>query len=270
MNIWNPEKLSSQCPTSFTGLTTGDKSHGSICGFRQIDVAIDLGNLNNFNATLGGIDVEFSSNVEILDVTLWNSNMTYDIDNNVVSINFGLNGNAAVIDDDDYFATISYTLITGITASAETSNTRLAYDTPPVSCGFGSNAAASTLNLSSNVVMGNILIPSQFSCSSGSTDHGLPGRTVTTEMAYDPYWEICEISSTNAYGDYGCSSLRDNCEYNICVTKSNESICGIDEFDIDIILDWILGIECFDYEWQLFAGDVSNDGYVSTTDKLYM
>jgi hypothetical protein len=258
-----------QCPTSFTGKLQSEDAYTSICGFRQISAAIDLDPGTSFSASFGGMDVNFSNNVKIYSVVSNISNISVSWSAYEVNITFGAPGcTPAVIDDNYSLVTIYFTLISGNSATAVTSNTRLAYNcAPPVSCGFGSNASATTINSTAYELHGNLLIPSQFTCSGGSsTDHGLPNRNVTIEMAYSPYYEICDIASTNGFGYYECEDLRVGCEYNICI-NSDDDLCGIDEFDLDIIRDWIFGnFYCWDYEWQIFAADVSNNGVVTAYD----
>lgn len=169
---------------------------------------------------------------------------------------------------------IIFTVISGSNATAETAFTRLASITPtcPTVCSGYSEEDPVDINVTPVELNGNILIPGQFSCSGGSsTDNGLPDREVSVSMAYDPYYTLCDAINTDAYGYYECSELRDDCDYEICILGPEDDYCGIDEFDIDIIRDFILGNICpFYYEWQQFAADADNNGSVTTGDIVHL
>lgn len=263
-----------QCPTSFTGHMQSDDTNSTYCGYRQIDAAIAFDPTNTtFNATLGGMDITFSSNVKIYLVNVsFIQHITQTHDDNHVYLNFGEPGcQYAQITHNATLVRIIYTLLSGSSATAVTSNLRLGYDPGGCTfggCGYGSNASATNISENAYELHGKLLAPGQFSCSGGSsTDHGLPNREVTISMADSPYWPICENITTDAYGYYECDDLRSGCDYKICVTN-DDAICGLDEFDHDLIGEFLLGeFTCWDYLWQAFAADVNNNGYITSNDE---
>lgn len=257
-----------QCPTSYTGHLQNDATYGGICGFRQIDVAIDLNNLSDFDC-FGTITINFSANVKILNYSIQTTGLVFDsyTSDHVINFDIGDVCEPVTIYSNVALVRLYYTLISGSSATVQTSNTRLARGCITL-CTNANEASAQTLNLSAVELNGNIIAPGEFSCTGGnSTDNGLPDRFVNVNMANSPFWNICEDIETNGYGYYECSELRDGCDYTVCVSGPEDDFCGIDEFDQDIIRDLVLGNICpFDYKWQHYAADANNDGVVSTAD----
>lgn len=257
-----------QCPTSYTGHLQNDLNYGSVCGFRQIDAAIDLNNLSDFDC-FGTITVNFSSNVKILNYSIQTTGLVFDsyTSDHVINFDIGDVCEPVTIYSNVALVRLYYTLISGSSATVQTSNTRLARGCITL-CTNANEASAQTLNLGAVELNGKILAPGEFSCTGGnSTDNGLPERLVNVNMANSPFWNLCEDIETDGYGYYECIELRDGCDYTVCVTGPEDDFCGIDEFDEDIIRDLVLGNICpFDYKWQHFAADANNDGVVSTAD----
>lgn len=263
-----------QCPTSYSGEMSTPRDFGGICGFKEVDAKIRLSN-SQTNA-FGRMDVKFSSNVRIYSVTkiaTYVDDIVIQQNEYEVGFNIGELCEPVAIFDNDVLVTIVFSVMSGSSATVQTDFTRLAIINPcATQCGGWSEASAVTINVDPYELNGNILIPPLFSCSGGSSiDHGLPDREVTVSMADSPNWELCTDVSTNSYGYYECEELREDCDYKICVVGPEDDYCGIDEFDIDIIRDFILGNICpFDYEWQQFAADVDNNGQVTTGDVVHL
>ncbi|MEI2694840.1 MAG: T9SS type A sorting domain-containing protein [Saprospiraceae bacterium] len=258
-----------QCPSSYYGYLDNDDEYGGLCGFRVVSAFIGLNSLSTFHG-FGEMNVDFSNNVKIYAAI---PQQTYI--ENISFSNYSLFFRLAKaceptdIDDDDELIKVIYTVLDNNTASAITDGTKLARScVPPLLCTTSYEAADITINASSVELEGNIIAPGEFSCTGGnSTDNGLPNRFVTVSMADTPNWEICSGIQMNGYGYYNCESLREDCDYTICVTGPEDEYCGLSEFDIDIIRDLILGVICeFDYKWQHYAADVNNDGEINTED----
>lgn len=265
LNISLPVIVDAQCPASYSGKMDGVSAVTNPCGFYTIEVR--LISSDNFTAYLGTVTGEFSSNIKILSIANEPGISSSHSNNRYFTINIS---NKAIYDNQpNKLATITFSYLTGNSGTAVTNSTNVAV-AGPTFCSAGGNEAAYNLSSTQYSLEGNILIPSQFSCSSGSTDHGLPNRDITVDMNYDPYYRLCDIADTPADGEYECGELRGSCEYKVCVTKSNDALCGIDEFDVDEIEDLILGNNCFDYVWQLYAGDVTNDGTISSADIIQL
>lgn len=242
------------------------------CGFRKIDAAINLEGATTVDL-FGRMDVEFSNNVKILGTPIALSNYVDDIvvlSDYEVSFIIGDICEPVEIDDNDPLIRIEYIIQSGSSATVHTDFTRLAYCTitpEVIICPNYSEAADVTVNVDQFELKGNVIIPGEFSCSGGiSTDNGLPGREVSISMQNSPQWNICTDVQTDAYGYYDCETLKEDCSYEICVVGPEDEYCGMDEFDIDIIRDNVLGVACFDYKWQYYVGDVTNNGEVSTGD----
>jgi hypothetical protein len=262
-----------QCPSSYNGYMVSDQS-STLCGFRTIEAAINLEGVQSVEL-FGRMEVIFSNNVEILGTPIALKNYVNDIEvntNNKYELNFNIGEvcENVEINDDDRLIRIEYIVKSGTTATVRTNFTRLAYCiTAPTAtiCPNYSEAADITINVDQYELKGNILIPGQFSCSGGSsTDHGLPDREVTITMLNSPGWIVCGDIETDNYGFYNCDIVKEDCDYEICVVGPEDDYCSLDEFDLDIIRDHILGYDCFDYKWQYYAGDATHDGTVSSGD----
>ncbi len=260
-----PGILVGQCPTTYSG-EIKNESNSSPCGFYTVKVYINCS--SSFNAALGSVDGNFSNNIRIRSMTPNISGVNCSWTNDRF---FELDLQNANIQNNTYLAEINYTLLEGSSGSVQTTQTQVAVTIggTPVQCNPGGNEAALSLSSSAYILRGAVLIPSQFSCSANSTDHGLPDRVVTSEMNYSPNYEICE-SVTPSDGSYECLYFRNGCEYKVCVEKSDDDYCGIDEFDIDQILDYYLGSDCIDYTWQYFAADADNNGTIASNDMLQL
>lgn len=263
----------SQCPTSYSGEVFNVQDFGGSCGFKTVTARI---NINGSAFAFGRMDVKFSNNVKIYSATKIADYVTnIVIASNGTEVGFIL-GNICEsknIVDEDNLVLIVFNVMSGSSASAKTDETRLYHVDPCATlCNGYSEENSININVDPYELNGNILIPPLFSCSGGSSiDHGLPDREVTVSMADSPNWDLCTDVSTNSYGYYECEELREDCDYKICVVGPEDDYCGIDEFDIDIIRDFILGIICpFDYKWQQFAADVDNNGQVTTGDVVHL
>ncbi|MBK6571343.1 MAG: T9SS type A sorting domain-containing protein [Saprospiraceae bacterium] len=263
-----PGLVNGQCPSSYSG-QMGNNQPYTPCGFNTIDVLMNTS--NNFTAYTGIVNGNFSSNVKILSISN-SSGVTSSISGDY-NFTINLNNKSITSGTAISLATITYTLMTGNSASAVTTFTRVTAVDPGAPGGYtlcttGGNASSESISLAQRTLEGNVLIPSEFSCTSGSTNHGLPERDIAIDMNYNPYYNICTITDTPSDGFYECEELRNGCKYKVCVTHENEQACGIDEFDLDVIRDHILGTDCFDWVWQLYAADVNNNGSISTADVL--
>jgi hypothetical protein len=263
-----------QCPTSYWGEMTIPQNHSAICGFNEVSALINI--TGSDVVAFGRMDVNFSNNVRIysaLKVADYVDNIVIAQNGHQVGFLIGELCEPVAINDQDVLITIVFNLMTGSSATVQTDFTRLFIINPCATlCTGYYEDSAKNISVDPYELNGKLLIPALFSCSGGSsTDHGLPDRKVTISMAGAPKWDLCVDVQTSATGYYECEELREDCDYNICVVGPDDAYCGIDEFDIDIIREFILDVVCpFDYEWQHFAADVNNDGRVSTLDIVHL
>lgn len=259
-----------QCPTSYSGKL--DNSVVTIpCGFYNVDVKVNTVPTSINNLYRIRIDGEFSSNARIESIAkiLTGSDFIIQTSRDFVII---LDANSYT--SEAVIAQIKYSIMSGTSATVKTTITTLWVmdNNNQILCSGGANNPEITQTTQTKTLKGKVLIPSQFNCSGGnSTDHGLPNRVVKSNMNYSPYWEIGN-SLTDGFGSYEITDHRHGCEYKVCVSKSNDAICGWDEFDY-YILQQMININpnyCLDYAWQWYAGDINNNGSISTQDLIYL
>ncbi len=258
------------CPTSYSGKM--DNSVSTVpCGFYNVEVKVSTVPIDINNLYRIQIDGELSSNAKIESISKILTGSDYSIQ---TSRRFVIILDASSYSSEAVIAKIKYSILSGTSATVKTTITTLWVmdNNNAILCSGGTNNSEITQTTQSKTLKGKVLIPSQFTCSgNSSSDHGLPNRLVNSKMNYSPNWEIGS-STTNGPGSYEIVDHRHGCEYKVCISRSNDAICGWDEFDYLVLQQMVLDNPnyCLDYAWQWYAGDINNNGQISTQDLVYL
>ncbi len=248
-----------QCPTVLQSFVENIGDSPFDCGVKF--ASIKLASIPASNASYVNVVGTFSVGTKVISI----SPAIIGLSASYSSTGFAVQGqsNFGLITPGTVLANIEYTSTGPNPIQFETIFPTIA-TINSISC-FGTQAAPLVVPLNMENNYGHILIPSQFSCGSTSTNHGLANRSVKTSWISPITDQICQ-SITDQSGNYFCDKAIAPCSYQVCVTNPNEDFCGLDEFDIYMIQQQIFTISCFPYYWQLLAADVNNSHSITAAD----
>ncbi len=104
----------------------------------------------------------------------------------------------------------------------------------------------------------------------GSLNLGINAVNISIDDEHDPnnLVNIC-ASQTDAFGIYDpCSTIVPGTDVRVSASKQDNVGCGLDEDDIIMIKNHILGISSLSEVWQHIAADVNQDGKITTGDQV--
>lgn len=263
-----PGITEAQCPSILESraIDLGDSPFN--CGYKIAKAVLKSD--PNSNTDLMSYKFSVNSDAKIINVTVLNNALQHNwvsgMSDITITVRSGQEFPIIAAGIGSEIAEIEYTLTFGNSAIIQTDLEGLRLAGTNTLC-TGTDAAPIAVPFTKASTGGSVLIPSQFFCASGSNNHGLPNRKVTTSWISPTSDLICQTLLTDQNGSYACEVISP-CTYMVCVSKDNPTVCGLDEFDITRIRRYILGMECFDYLWQFYAADANSNGIISTADLL--
>ena len=102
-----------------------------------------------------------------------------------------------------------------------------------------------------------------------NTNHGIPNVDVEFLDLQNNLAFLCD-EPTGPGGEYQSCPLGVGGDYRVLPTKEDNLTCGVTTYDIALLRSHLLETDCFTEAWQIIAGDMDQDGILSTVDIIYM